>query len=264
MLKRTTLLFITCFVALCLSAAPAFADMYGTADVEYVGLIRGWTLDLTNYFGSDSMDAGLVSVDITNLSLTGPDSIPSDSYLNLGYEQAFCIDLYDGKPYKPGGEAYNVMSLDAAPDVMAVPFGSSGMGLDKAAYIAELLNTNTYDNQNNAAAVQVAIWEIIDEDYGDPGSDGIPGPSGWSVTKSQGNFYLDTDQALEATIAGLANSMLSALPSTTPATSFGRYTALSSGPTKGYQDVVIVPVPAAILLGLLGLGVAGWKLRKFA
>jgi hypothetical protein len=30
------------------------------------------------------------------------------------------------------------------------------------------------------------------------------------------------------------------------------------------QDLLVVPTPAAVLLGILGLGVAGWKLRKYA
>jgi len=40
----------------------------------------------------------------------------------------------------------------------------------------------------------------------------------------------------------------------------------SSGNPIGYgQDLLyLVPVPAAVLLGMLGLGVAGWKLRKYA
>jgi hypothetical protein len=31
-----------------------------------------------------------------------------------------------------------------------------------------------------------------------------------------------------------------------------------------FYHISVVPVPAAVLLGLLGLGVAGWKLRRFA
>ena len=34
--------------------------------------------------------------------------------------------------------------------------------------------------------------------------------------------------------------------------------------TTSFDAVSIVPVPGAILLGILGLGVAGWKLRKYA
>jgi hypothetical protein len=33
----------------------------------------------------------------------------------------------------------------------------------------------------------------------------------------------------------------------------------------GYaQDLLVVPTPAAVLLGIIGLGAAGWKLRKYA
>jgi len=34
--------------------------------------------------------------------------------------------------------------------------------------------------------------------------------------------------------------------------------------TDGSVDAVVLPVPAAAILGLLGLGVAGWRLRRFA
>jgi hypothetical protein len=34
--------------------------------------------------------------------------------------------------------------------------------------------------------------------------------------------------------------------------------------STGSIDAIVVPVPGAILLGLLGLGVAGIKMRKFA
>jgi hypothetical protein len=46
---------------------------------------------------------------------------------------------------------------------------------------------------------------------------------------------------------------------------------LSGGGDLDYEDLVVlvesitpIPVPAAVLLGMLGLGVAGLKLRKFA
>lgn len=40
--------------------------------------------------------------------------------------------------------------------------------------------------------------------------------------------------------------------------------ALSSSEIQELYAFEVVPVPAAVLLGVLGLGVAGWKLRKFA
>jgi len=199
-MKRKKILLFFCFAALCLNTVSAFADLYGTAAVKYVGLIRGLTLDVTASGGSGSMDAGLASVNITNLSLTGPNSIPSDSYLNLGYEQAFCIDLYDNKPYVAAG--YSVLSLDAAPDPIAAPVG--GMGSAKAGFIAELLMNNTYETATKAAAVQVAIWEILEEQV-----------NNWNVSNGQGNFYLGTGSD-EVAVAGLANTMLNGLTTGLP------------------------------------------------
>jgi hypothetical protein len=85
------------------------------------------------------------------------------------------------------------------------------------------------------------------------------------VSSGQGNFYLDTINGThgEAEVARLANEMLSELTKT--GMDFDRYTALSNGPgDKDVQDFVVVPVPAAFLLGLVGLSVAGVRLRRLA
>jgi len=264
-MKRKKILLFFCFVALCLNTASAVADLYGTANVEFKGYPRGLALNtfMTSQDGTstDAKFAGLTSLDITNLSTTG---LPSDSYLALGYESAFCIDLFDNPPFVipgiPGYDkphTYNVVSLDSAPDPKAVPSGSTGMGSNKAGYIAELLNTNPYNTDQTAAAMQVSIWEIVDENYGG-------GSNPWDVSNGSGDFYLiytPGDGSTEETIAGIANSMLSSL--TGPAT-FDVYTALSHSGSKELQDYVVVPVPAAVMLGILGLGIAGWKLRKYA
>jgi len=245
-------LIILCFAALCLSAAPAMADLYGTADVQYLGMLRGMTLNMTAHNPADGwvtgdMDAGLLNLDITNLSLTGPQTIPSDSYLNQGYEQAFCTDIWDPYP-QPDAESYSVMSLDTTPDPVAAPVG--GMGDLKAKLIAELLIENTYTTDLDAAAVQVAIWEILQESVGS-----------WDVSNGNGLYYLGTG-ADEIAVATAANDMLAGLSSI--GMSYDRYTALSNGGFKQSQDFVVVPVPAAVLLGILGLSVAGIKLRKYA
>ncbi len=253
------LLFITILCAFI--SAPAFADLYGTADVEWVGTIRGMDLSMASSasFGTIELveDIGLQQLRFTNVNLSGPPTIPADSYFNLGYEQAFCIDMYDSTPVGPEAPiTYNVLSLDAAPDPYAVPT-LGGMGPTKAAFIAELLINNTYATAQDAAALQVAMWEILDENYSG-------GTNPWNVSKGQGNFYLDTalGNTDEIAVAGLANIMLGNLTTGLP---FDRYTAVSNGPgTKNWQDFVVVPVPTAVLLGILGLGVAGLKLRKFA
>jgi hypothetical protein len=136
------------------------------------------------------------------------------------------------------------------------------MGPLKASLIAELLIKNPYSTALEAAAVQVAVWEILDENHFLFG-----GANPWNVSAglSQGNFYLDTSPGNddEIAVADLANTMLGNLSAA--GLPFDRYTAVSNGPgTKNWQDFVVVPVPAAFLLGMLGLGAAGLKLRKFA
>lgn len=232
-------------------SAPAFADMYGTVDVDYGGLIRGSSaLKLTSSFEASlyiENNVGLHWLELGALDTSTKDTdLPSDSYLVEGIIQAFCIDLDDGYPTTK--LEYDAISLDAAPDV-----GSGGpMGEDKAKYIARLLNTNTYETAHKAAALQVAIWEVLDEALA----------TTWNVTTGNDNFYLDTagNTYGEAAIAATANSMLSGL---SKASSFSQYTALEAE-GKNAQDFVVVPVPAAVLLGILGLGAVGLKLRKYA
>jgi hypothetical protein len=237
-------------IALCaFMAAPTFADLYGTATVQYKGMVRGMTLNMTAYSSTygwitGDLDAGLFELSVTNLSLTTP--LPSTSYLAQGNELAFCIDIWDATRSE-NPEVYYVMSLDATPDPVAAPAG--GMGTDKAEYIAELLAKNSYDTALDAAAVQVAIWEVLQESVGS-----------WDVSNTNGDFFLGTGSA-EVAVANVANTMLGGL---TTGLSFDMYTGLSNGGFKQLQDFVVVPVPAAVLLGLLGMGVAGLKLRKHA
>jgi hypothetical protein len=268
MTKRVRLLVLSC--VLCMIAAPgAFADLYGTVGVERTGLIRGMDLDIASSASWTIVQTvnhvGLQQLQFTNPSLGG--TIPADSYFGLGSTAGFCIDIWDNFPVGPDAPyLYSVVSLDVAPDPASEAYNPAvvptrgGMGVAKARSIAELLTTNSYNTALTAAAVQVAIWEIIDENH-------FLWPSGnpWNVSSGQGNFYLDTINGThgEAEVARLANEMLSELTKT--GMDFDRYTALSNGPgDKDVQDFVVVPVPAAFLLGLVGLSVAGVRLRRLA
>lgn len=252
-------------LALCTIASPARADLFGTVCVQYTGLIRGMDLSLvssqTESGEIDTTEAGLVRLQYSSVSLGGAGTvpIPANSYFNLGSTTAFCIDLEDDYPYV--SKKYKVLSLNAAPDKSAVPT-EDGMGVDKAKAIAYLLDNYAYDTAKKAAGMQVAIWEIIDENYGSPFD-----VTDLNVSNGNGNFYLSYTGSgtPEEEVASLANALLLDLNGIDlTAYSYAAYTGLSRGGTKATQDFVVVPVPAAFLLGMLGLSVAGVKLRRFA
>ena len=89
-------------------------------------------------------------------------------------------------------------------------------------------------------------------------------PSSYDVNAgaTQGAFYLtgvDAD-GYKQDARDLANGWLRAL--SVGGVDFSNYLGLSN---EGVQDYVVrVPVPAAFVLGLLGMGAAGLKLRKRA
>jgi hypothetical protein len=235
--------FIISFAALCLSVSPAFADLYGTVDATYQSLTRGYSQIELSFAGGPLHTEQSIGLHLLNLGAldisSATHTLPSNSYLQQGIVEAFCIDLSQGFPFQ--ATTYDAVSLDVPPN----PLGP--MGTDKALYIAQLLNTQTYLTPDDAAALQVAMWEIIYET-----------DATWNTTSGTG-FYLGSG-ANETYIGGLANTMLSGLAK---ANSYSQYTGLSQY-GKNIQDFVVVPVPAALVLGVIGLGVAGLKLRKFA
>lgn len=153
--------------------------------------------------------------------------------------QSFCIDLQDNSTSST--VTYKVTDLKDAADPTFGPMGAA-----KATALAELLYENWVPGMTNdhLRSLQVAVWEVT--------ADG-PG----SLDLASGSFRCND--------AG-ASSYLSTINGSYAPTSL--FVGLSSPYTDGvraYQDYVVkVPVPAAVLLGILGLGVAGWKLRKFA
>jgi len=92
----------------------------------------------------------------------------------------------------------------------------------------------------DAAALQNAIWYIEQEI--------ATLPSGKATT-----WY---NAAVAAGWTSIGSVRVLNLYTTYNATT-GKVTGLA-------QDILVIPVPAAVLLGMLGLGVAGLKLRRFA
>lgn len=245
------------------AAAPGAADL----TVKYSGASPSMGMSVTSTGIDGTLVTGQYRIDVQGD--TG-DIIGAPGIVNV-----FCIDLWDWAPTT--ARSYALKPLDQTPDQGAGPMGSL-----RAGYLATLLNT--YWDQDNwssvtsrtfdlgggpavysanrvAAAVQAAVWEIVDEFNTD--TTGWTGdtvvPTGWNVKSDL--FRVSGD----ATVQNLANAMLSSVVGTGPS-SFANYWGVSnSRDASHYQDYVVrVPAPAAVLLGMLGLSVAGLKLRKYA
>lgn len=234
------LIFITivfAFLAGPVLAGPKVEVYYGTATYPYrtgnggeftAKLTTGWTYDVLSLYADDTKDQA--------------------GYTNSF--QTFCIE--SNEYLKTDGYEYNVTLNDSA-----VLGGSGGGNPDPlsvgTAYLYELFAKGTLDTltsyiydetsgtarKDEAGKFQQALWALEDE---------IPNPSG--------NEYFDLAVGQFGSIANAK------------ANNAGTYAVKVMnlyGSIDPRQDqLVLVPVPAAVLLGILGLGVAGIKLRKYA
>ncbi len=244
-------------------ATPVMGGLLGTANVGEVSVSAGTTMTIHS-----SGYSGGVWVGVYNLNVTGSTYGP----LRTGTVASFCIDVWDVSPGNPSNPPqYQVKTLDETPDAQAGPMGNV-----RAGYLASLLNKYwtpdyLYSTTSNvalrAAALQAAVWEIVDEGNTSGGTVDVL-PTNWgSVASGSGNFYIGN-----ADVAAEADKLLDDVKNHPGMTSFGNYVGLTShvstenNPLGQWQDYVVcapVPLPGSVLLGVFAVGLAGRKLRKF-
>ena len=247
--------FAPCLLLCLVAAAPAVADPYGQATTKYVGVGPAQTIRINETdLGVSNLN---VYVGVSKLQVSGyidnagnPVSVPGGGSQFDGTTIAgFCIDIDDSVR---SGNVFDVhvKPLDESPD----PFAGPMLG-EKASQVAWLLDNNSWSltmAAADAAAMQLAIWEVVHEGSG-------------AYNVGSGDFYATSwsNTAVQSAAQGLLGDMLTGW---TSGYSFANYVGLSSPlvGTEGKQDFVVkvVPVPGAVLLGILGLGAAGMRLRR--
>ena len=204
-----------------------------TFELKYAGMDKSRNVKVSNNGRTSNVSAGLMKY-----------GIKDDGQYST--EKGFCIDF--NQHAKNSYRDYEAMNLDATP----VP--GNGMGTEKAGLISKMW-ASSFDlvdiSRDNAAAFQVAVWEIIND-------------SDYSLSNANGDFYLKG----YTTIANIANTMIqTALNYTGPMTNL---VALSN---NCYQDYIVegsplpptpasVPTPGALLMATIGGSFVAYKKRK--
>jgi len=162
--------------------------------------------------------------------------------------QTFCIEL--NEYIHPDGKEYHVALSDSAwlggkggptPDPLSI-----GAAYLYAQFARGILTGYEYTpgeiRENDAEALQMALWHLEEE---------------LTLSSPLGNEFISLASTnLSKSVLELMGDNAGAYPV--------KVMRLTGSPELFQDQLVLVPVPGAVLLGILGLGAAGLKLRKFA
>lgn len=268
-MRRVVLITVMC--AFAFVATPVLADFYaGTANLNQTG-----TVDSVNY---SSGNGGEFTISNSSLSISAyVPGVTSGITGNPNSFQTFCVEMTEYT-----ASTVDIMVSDTwvgtkpqwDPSVPHSPAshaikGSESVGDDlnpQTAYLYTLfamqsLTGYDYGTGRSASAgnLQMAIWYI----EGEWTSSLTPQASAW------------VQQAVDATGLDIGTSFLDQTIGDTWGQTIGNVRILNTwkpGHINNFDEayyrrqdqLYLTPIPASLILGLLGLGVVGLKLRKYA
>ncbi len=271
MVKKRTFLLVVCVAALFLSAAPAMAAMFGDGGAALDGVFDSITVAPSPTPGNSSVN--VLTDEITegldkHWHITGSSASTNTMIIELaGYAPVNIFGVYDianpanRVPIFGGGNIFGdqgMLSVDSAGNVYINTVYQATFGSDWFGYYLDSTAGVTTD-QSGRVIGHGGVWysdtnlnaDNMDHMYAYQGTNTdtvqIPRPTPlppWGAGLWTDNEYVLAWEDLDGS-QGLWCD-------------------------KDYTDMVVmvesvyVPVPGAVLLGILGLGVVGVKLRKFA
>jgi hypothetical protein len=255
-MKRTILLST---LAVVLLAGPALAGPYGTVELKETNVTPritrniygpGFAGGVNAYVGKYNWALRNADLDVDNDGDVDGDDNPFGMQ-GIGdiSTSGFCIEMQ----YSTGNyRQYSIIDLWDAPEI-AGP-GGQDMGVTKADYIRELWDAQ-YDSigtsNTRAAAFQAAVWEIVYEDAQ------VWDVNAWDSDDLANNSSFKIAGDDDDSVVSLAQGWLDALQG------IGGNRNLVAVSNDSYQDYVVeVPAPGAIVLGMMGLGLAGWVRKR--
>jgi hypothetical protein len=253
MILRAKLLAVISLVALCLHAAPASAELWVVFDID------GTKMTMTN---EGSTHAGDITID--------PDALYPEPYLIADIVES-TTGIPQDRVWIDGAELIQTMLA------MHLDFAGSGQNWTAT---GDLL-IRDYDGSDRVKAefvsssvsVQGGNLDIAGSLKTVAGATSVlvPGSDPWTFKGEGGSGGADTvvdtitvpsnvDQYLGGTVVVMHYALPVGIGSLEDVFSL----ATGTDVLRGDLDVTITPVPAAVLLGMLGMSVAGFKLRRFA
>ena len=259
MLKRRKLFLVICFAALCLNATLVMADLSIVFDID------GTKMTMTND-GSGSIHTGDITIDTAALfpePMLIADIVDSETGATLDRVVTYGGELTEDMlsmhlDFSGAGENWSAIG-----DLLIRDY--SGADKIEAAFVSNSVEISGGNLDIAGALMPLSETSIL-----------VPSSDPWTFTGQMGGipgggadgepYTITVPSNVGARTSGTIVVMHYALPSGIG--SLQDLFNLSTGTelVRGDVDITITPIPTAVLLGTIGLGMAvvGLKLRKYA